>query len=332
MQRHGNTPVVYLDQNWLSEITKAHLGLETSLDRCYLLELSRVIQQGVAQDRFVCPTSSFHEAESTLSFRLQADLRSVDNTLSRGLSFNSHVNISHEQLLQAASSFAHVDVSSEHWWRVPFNRDPDTPDSKLPRPADGIEVFLTIDEMVNEDRRVRNQVSAPLYQNYKEHRKEINLSYQDETNFSRLQLLRESYEALGEAISLLGETPSGWEAFHWMTALQQQQRLEEIKQICDRGDGFESFLSSKEFYDTPFLSVRPKLMAADIVHERQRIPERSLLEDFDIVATILPYSDVFATEKYIAELIKKTKVGDGYGCRAFTMPQKDELLNLLSTL
>ena len=332
MQTHGKKPVVYLDQNWLSEITKAHLGLEANVDRSYFLELYRVIQNGVAQDRFVCPTSYFHESESTSSFQLNTDLRSVDNTLSRGLSFNSNVGISHEQLLQAASEFSRVEGSFEHWWRIPFSRDPDTPDSTLPRPTGGIEVYLTIEEMVRERRRVRNQVSAPMYQKYKEFRKGVDLSYKEEIEFSRLQLLKESYVGLGKAISLLGETPLGLEAIHWITVMEQEQRFRDIVQICSMRDGFKAFLSSGAFYAAPFLSVRAKLMAADIVYESSRMPEPSLLEDFDIVATILPYSDVFATENYIAELLRKTKLAEEYCCRVFTMRQKDDFLNLLSSI
>ena len=331
MQHHGK-PVIYLDQNWLSEITKAHLGSRRSMNRCYYLKLSHIIQRGVAQDKFVCPTSNFHESESARSFKLNTDLQSVDNTLSRGLSFNSHMDISHDQMLQAASAFAGVDFPSEHWWRIPFNRDPDTPDSVLPRPSTGLEVFLTNYEMVDEERRVRNQVSAPTYQTYKDLRKGFNLSYPSEGEFSMRQLFRESYVGLDEAISLLGESPPGWDALHWMTALQQQQRLIEIKQICDKGDGFNSFFSSVEFSAAPLLSVRAKLMAADIVYESHRTPEPSLLDDFDIVATILPYSYVFATENYIAELIRKTKVGNDHGCRVFTMQQKHELIEFLSAL
>ena len=183
----------------------------------------------------------------------------MDNTLGRGLSFNSHIDISHDQMLQAALAFAGVDFSSEHWWRIPFNRDPDTPDSVLPCPAAGLEVFLTSYAMVDEERRVRNQVSAPTYQTYKDLRKVFNLSYPDEVEFSMRQLFRESYVDLNEAISLLGETPPGWDALHGMTALQQQQRLMEIKQICDKGDGFNSFFSSVEFSAAQFLSVRPGL-------------------------------------------------------------------------
>ena len=228
---------------------------------------------------------------------------------------------------------ARIDVASENWWRVPFNRDPDTPDIMLSHPTSSIEVFLTSYEMVNENRRVRSQVSAPTYQSYKEYRKKINLSYLDEVTFTRHQLLWESYCASDEAISSLGESRPDWSvAMDLMTTLQQQQRLMEIGQICKKGDGFEAFLSSHEFFAVPFLSVRAKLMAADVVYESHREPEPSLQDDFSIVATVLPYSSVFATENYIAELIRKTKIADDYDCQVFTMRRKQELLDLLLTL
>ena len=149
-----------------------------------------------------------------------------------------------------------------------------------------------------------------------------------------LQLLRESYVGLDKGISLLGETPPGWEAFHWMTVHNQERRFEEIVQICRTRavDGFREFLSSDAFHATPFLSVRAKLMAADIVFASRRIPEPSLLEDFSMVGTVFPYSNVFATENYIAELIRVTKLDRSFDCRVFTMRQKDDLFNLLSNV
>ncbi len=73
-------------------------------------------------------------------------------------------------------------------------------------------------------------------------------------------------------------------------------------------------------------------MAADIVYDGKRTPEPSLLKDFDVAATIVPFANFFATENYLAELIKKTKVGNDFGCRVFTTRQKDQFLDMLSSL
>ena len=41
---------------------------------------------------------------------------------------------------------------------------------------------------------------------------------------------------------------------------------------------------------------------------------------------ILPYSDVLATENYLAELIRQTKLGEKYSCQPFTMRQRKDFL------
>ncbi len=87
-------------------------------------------------------------------------------------------------------------------------------------------------------------------------------------------------------------------------------RLTEIGRLCGGKDRFKAFMSSDQFYEIPFLSIRAKLMAADIVYAGSQTPEPSLLEDFDIAATIVPFANFFATENYLPELIKKTKVGN----------------------
>ena len=74
-----------------------------ALTEPYFTELFEVIQKALAKDKIVCPTSSFHESESSLSSQLYADLKTTDNALSRGLSFNSSVDMCDNQLLEAAS-------------------------------------------------------------------------------------------------------------------------------------------------------------------------------------------------------------------------------------
>ena len=127
MLRQGSKPIVYLDHNWLSEITKAHIDGKRSVDRTYFLELAKVLQEGVASDRFAVPTSHFHEDEGSLSSELDESLQSVANTLGHGLIFNPYHDISHEQLKEAAMSFAGLDIPDRPWWAIPFNRDPDRP-------------------------------------------------------------------------------------------------------------------------------------------------------------------------------------------------------------
>ena len=331
-QQRGRKKIVYLDQNWLSNMTKAHLDGYARVDKGYFTELFKVIQGAIIEDKIVCPTSPIHESESNFSSQLSADLRSMDNGLSKGLSFNYAHEICDRQLLEAASNFAGVDIPDEPWWQIPFSRDPDLLDSTFPRATSTLEVFLTIQPLMNEKWRVRNEVTAPMYRQYKKTRTEHDLSYGDEVKFSRIQLFREHFYVFDNAELTLKKVSTLWEPMVATIHSERQLRLAKLAKICDLGKGIAQFMRSKEIANTPFLSVRSKLMAADIVHGRLRVPEPSLLDDFDMAAMVVPYANVFATENYLAELMRETGVARDYECDVYTMRQKDSLLDLLSGL
>ena len=311
-------------------MTKAHLGDDVRVDRPYFTELFKYIQRAIPEDKIVCPKSPLHESESNLSSRLNVDLRSMNNAVSRGLFFNSSEEICHKQLLEAASKFAGAELPGEPWWRTPFNHDPELPGNTFPRDGSTPEVFLTVQKLVCEERRIRNEVTAPMYKQYKNGRVEHNLSYRDEVEFSRIQLFREHYFVFDNAESVLRQAYPDWNIIHSSVFQERRLRLAELGQICDMAGGIGHLLSSSYFRDTPYLSIRAKLMATDIVCYGSRKPEGSLLADFDMAATVVPYVDVFATENYLAELLHETGVDRDYGCSVYTMRQKDMLLDYLS--
>ncbi len=331
MLRQGSKPIVYLDHNWLSEITKAHIDGKRSDDRMYFLELAKVLQEGVNSGRFAVPMSRFHEDEGSLSSELNESLQSVANGLGHGLIFNRYSDISHEQLKEAAMSFAGLDIQDRPWCVVPFNRDPDTPAIYSAFATSQVEVYLKLNALIEERRRLRN-VSAFQYREFKEGRKRSQNSYQDEIKYLRLLLFWEGYRGVSAVVQDPNVTAPGWEAINQLVASQYEQRWSEIVRILNQGRGPLPFLLSTEFRSVPFLNIRATLMAADIVHYANRSPEASFQADLSIVATILPYSDVFATENYVAELIRQTKLGKDYPCQVFTMRQKPEFLGYLERL
>ncbi len=318
-RRRRRKKIVYLDQNWLSDITKAHLDRNLRVDKGYFTDLFKVMQRTIVEGNFVCPTSPLHESESNFSSRLSADFRSMDNGLSKGLSFNYAHEICDRQLLEAASNFAGVDIPDEPWWQIPFSRAPDLLDSTIARATSALDMFLTVQPLVNEHWRVRNEVTTPMYRQYKETRTEHKLSYGDEVAFSRIQLFREHFHVFDNAESILKKASTLWEPMVATLHSERHLRLIELAKICELGEGIAQFMSSKEMANTPFLSIRSKLMAADIVYRSLRIPEPSLLDDFNMAATVVPYADVFATENYLADLLRKTGIARDYGCNVYTM-------------
>ena len=311
-------------------MAKAHLDRNVRVDKPYFTKLFQAIRVAIAEDKIVCPTSPLHESESNFSYKLSSDIRSMDNALSRGLSFNSSVEICGNQLLESASKFAGSQLSAAPWWRIPFNRDPDLPDGTFPRPQSDLEVFMTVQKFVDEARLIRNEVAAPMYKQYKDGRAEQNLPYPDEVGFNRIQLFLDHYLVFEDAESVLKESYPDWGILVSVEVRERHQRLEELRQVCDMAGGIVPFLWSNDFETAPFLNIHARLVAADIVHHSARKPEGSLLDDFDMASSVVPYVDVFATENYLAELLRKTGIASEYGCSVYTMRQKDELLDFIA--
>ena len=91
-------------------------------------------------------------------------------------------------------------------------------------------------------------------------------------------------------------------------------------------------MDSSQFLRVPLLSNYAKLLEADKLKFPNRKVEPSLQDDFRIAAMVIPYSKVFATENYLAELIKQTGISEEYDCDIYTMRQKQDLLSEITRL
>ena len=298
----------------------------------FFRELFGVIQDSVANDRFASPMSDFHESEGSLSSELAAHLQGVDNALSRGLTFNSWFSICHAQLISAASSFAGIELPSVPWWHIPFNRDPDILDKDLRAAKAGMSLHFRFISLIAEQRRLRNEVEPSMYRDYKEERKSVGLLFEDEVSFSRGQLIWEGYLGVLNALNAPGVISADWDMIYRDVAADREHQWREIEGIVSQSQNPTHFLTSPDFDDVHFINIRSQLMAADIVKFPARKPESSLHDDLSIAATVLPYSDVFATDSYIAELIRQTKLDNYYSCRVFTMRRREEFLNQITEL
>ena len=330
MQRRGDKPVVYLDQNWISNITKASIDDWNGPDKAYFGRLSTAIQEGVDGNRFACPTSGFHETEASYGSKVKDSLWFVAKELSRGLHFNSPIQISHHQLLEAATKFAGHRPPDLPWWTIPFNRDPDADVDPLPR--EPIQVHVSVDELATEGKRLRDGIQIAQYREFKRERNRHGLSYESEVKLGMMQLFVEGHVGPLIAVNLPSVAESPLLPFFTQGVIDSLEHAMELIEICESGGGLGQFLGSTHFSKSPFLSIYAKLRAADIVRFPYRNPEPSILEDFHIIATVLPYASALATENYMAELLRQTRIDEDYGCRVFRMSKKEEFLRYLSAL
>ena len=326
----GTKPVIYLDQNWLSNITKALDGRGLCLEKSYFCGLFDLLREGVANNRFVVPTSDTHETEASFSDAVDESLWYVAKRLCRGLQFNSSNSIRFNQLFISATEYAQQGLPETPWWHVPFNQDSDTRSEDLPDPK--VLVHLPLKEWAIEQKTKRDTGQHSAYSAFKKTRQNANLSYPEEVDYGRRQLVLEGLLGTVPLMRLPEYAQSDWAPLYLTGAMDIMSDYLHLARICaSRGD-LNEFLQSPQFSEVPFFDIYAKLRAADIVRFPQRIPEPSLLDDFTFVATVLPYVSFLATENYMAELIKQTKVGDKYGCKTFTMRQKDALADLLRGL
>ncbi len=332
MKLHGAKPAVYLDQNWLSNITKAQLGQGRSADRNVYLRLFETIQSGIADDRFVCPTSLLHRRESMLITSLNEQLLAVAGALSRGLTFNDHATINLRQLILAALDFAEIELPPRPLWDIPFNQDPDLPQRDLAAPIISEWDFVGIDQAAERNRHLERSIAGPQYCRFKDSAPLGASRYNDRFEFQLRRMLWESLFGPQIAVQMPDVVALGNETH--LAEIEHETNLYALQmgRICDSAGGIGAFMQSVQFHQAPFLSTYARLITADIVNYRNSIPKTSPLTDFAMVSMVLPYVTIFATENYMAQLIEQTRVGEEYGCRTFVMRDKEELIATLEDL
>ncbi len=299
-------------------------------DHHYYNSLFDQLREGVANNKFMIPSTEFHNAEASYSGKVDESLWYIVKRLSRDFSFNFSNSIQQNQLLIAACEFAGLKLPELPWWTTPFSMDPDTPGRDLPDSE--VKVHLKIETWAQHQKGIRDDSQINDYRTFKSSRVSIGASYDEEVEYGRGQLVREGYYGVLALMERPEFVNSDWALLHYVSALDIVNFYRKLDSICSSRGGIDAFVESPEFLTVPFFDIYARLRAADIVQFPDRTPEPSLLDDFTIVATVLPYVHYLATENYMAELIKQTKIGDKYNCGVFTMRQKVRFMDLLKTL
>jgi len=73
-------------------------------------------------------------------------------------------------------------------------------------------------------------------------------------------------------------------------------------------------------------------MAADIFFNPDVTPCPSLHTDFDMIASALPYVDILATDRYMADLIRKARLLNRFDTKIFSMRERRQLMETIQCL
>ena len=321
--------ILYLDQNFVSNLGKVENDPSwKDPHRDYYSKLLNLIRTKVNQNRLACPTSYFHREESEQSTRVKGYVWHLVESLGYGLAFRSSEEIHYDQLASAAYSYSGRQGPSLPGWRSAFNQDPQQPVD--PTAAQGqILVHLESPGELIDYYRDTTGLVADVYRNFKLTRQGQSSSFESEVIYLKYQLLYETFIQAEALIRAYPELDNDLSAIGSISQSQSQARLLRIFNDCGVSNEFSR---SQELLECPFLHCRASLMAADICFYPDMVATPSLNTDFDIVASVLPYVDILATDNHMAELISQAKLSERFSAKVCSMNRRVELLELVGSL
>ena len=317
--------IVYLDQNFASNLAKSQY-LDDWRDplASFYRELYKLLSNLTDRDLIISPTSHFHSEETELGHRVKEFLWHFVKQLGYGLSFKSYPEIMEQQVVAAARAYCNLPTIQHQEWEIAFNRDPHVCVKQILRPD--LLVSFPNSQEFNEYVRLSRTSFADEYWTYKVHCRGKRQTYAKELEAQKNQYILEIFEprpALNIKSSKLEQVLNLWGL---AGIIQFHRSVDEILRDCANP---ERFFVSTQLLDCPYIHVWASLVAADIFFHPEKKPTASLFMDFEIVASVLPYIDILATDSYICEIIRQAKLLDKFNVHIFSTRQREALATQL---
>jgi len=314
--------IVYLDQNYLSNMAKARGGFIKDKEQAeFWQSLFDELKQAVLADKIACPEIEFQRYEAAYDSRLEEPIRQVIDELSWGLKFHTSTKIKESQICDAAKKFLGKEVEEREPWAIAFQSNPQAHvESRMTDilGAKGrISVHLSFsDEIVEHDRQLKSRY------------------VEEEDKYRKLDdALRRTYDIdvfLYEKMSFVSSCFLPRQAIISIDKHRQLTRLwEGLARV-----GIElsdttlaaDFLESDELLNSPYIDIFCSIHAALIKHYPNRKNKQGDFYDVPILATVLPYCDIVTTDSFMKEIIvKKLHFDEEYKARIFSATKSDRL-------
>jgi len=328
--------IVYLDQNYLSNMAKARLGsLKTEGDTNFWHSLFDDLKEAVLADKIACPESEFQRKEARLDRRIEEAVGRIIGELSWGLQFNPYEVILQSQIEDAAFRFLGKNPPLRETWSVAFTSDPQSPVESRMEDISGtkgqIDVSFSLpDELVEQDRQRKLEfvdVAQELLNEY------------SNNPLGWSELVLQSKRSFMDGF--LGKTARQSIAQQSQEAspLSQQRALDRYYELVDlfnrlRGIGINTdnskvmnFMESEELLNIPFVDVNASIWAAiGECYLQGRKVKKGDFYDAPILAAVLPYCDVITTDSFMkGTLVNRLRFDDKYNAKIFSAIRADRL-------
>ena len=307
--------IIYLDQNFISNIAKtaSKPGLAT------YVQIAETLREKA--DVIACPTSEFHNTETLYSGdeELMRAIRQVIFDLSRGLGFRDSFDILEAQTKSAIHKyFGNHAQPPEPRWSEAFISDPDLP-TRAEQPvyvevAPFFQAGLTAKHTYPERaRRVASEVAARGVQ-FNERLDEHCALF---AKIAFVEPLTELWSAQAKLVSGQSFSPLDLLPSH------APRVYGEFCQLHGRDDPaeFVEFLRSSHFKQIYFVRIFCSLHAAMELNSGK--PEASDYDDTRILATVLPYCDIVATDNDKKRLLEELGFDAEFAVTLFSAKQED---------
>jgi len=322
MNRHT---VIYLDTNYLSNMAKAQLGSITDQVECkFWLSLLEELKDKVLSDAIACPEFPFQREEASFDTRIDEAVGVIIDGLSRGLKFNTYKEILDLQIEEAAYKFLGKDPPQREIWAIGFTSNPQASvrsrvQGGYPYPNWGVGASPLSENEIAEYRRQQKARWAAYAERTLEPYTRGNW---DET--LRRDKLYFVDCILGRQARADAEMSNSFGSSADMKDLTD--RLGRLHEIGITGGNVSDFFQSDELLNSPFIDIHSSIRTAAAKYFPKRRQRGSDLRDPVILASVLPYSDVVTTDRFMKHLaVACLGLEKKYKCRIFSSSKEDRL-------
>jgi len=257
--------VVYLDQNFLSEMSKADVNEKV---RPEFKEIYELLHQGFVDEKLVVPDSSLHDIESSLATHLKDRIVTYQHYLGQ-------VRLYRPDEIRNTQTFAALDC---FMGRIP--EDPLQPEAAfLDHPDQRVERFgITVDSNLERHnfRQSRHRTAKEL-EKLRQRLLQGNVTYD--------QQLKVEQEAQRDQVVQTYCSFCG--------PVSEEKRKE-----------LTAFMESTDFTSIPLLRIEAHLFASILTRKPGRQIKPSDGTDIDALSAYAPYMDVVCTDAFMADQLR----------------------------
>lgn len=330
--------IVYLDQNYLSNMAKALAGLITDEDQAkFWHSLFDDLKKAVLANKVASPEAEFHLTEAKYDKRLEEPIVEIIDALSWGLQFRPWRSILESQVEDAAREFLGKQPEERKSWAIAFQSDPHGSYKNRMQDIWRHKVRINVhpsltNEDIDHDRQLKLGFLGQAEKLLKEYSNNP-LGWSELLVQSKKSVIDGFMGKLAEqSIIKKLQVDSPWE--DKLIALENFTRLEDLWNRIHKiginpkdSNMVMSFAESEELLNSPFIDINASIWAAIAeCYLQGRKIQTGDFYDVPILAAALPYCDIIATKSFMKEiLVNMLHFDEKYKARIFSATKADRL-------